>query len=362
MRTYTVQPGDSPANIAARSDMAGCPKCAHALVKSNPHKANVRLPNGFLTFRDLRVGEKLHLPDEWFDGRLDALPPAYFAALPYADGVTRGSLGTLGDYPDLDIATSKVGALAAMGDLDFNAAVGDAGAAIDASVKEAYGGANAQAAQLAQAVQDGTKWAWQRNNELTTAIQYGDSGTINTVRLDIMNALSTALGNAKLALGAYYGPSSPTVVSVPVVTRPGYPASVTSAAQSAAAAIAADASYCTSVAHAGTAVNAAVHAFKAAWNAAYPQSAVPIGTGTYEAATAGALAQVLGSSPPACGAQPVRPQPPPVHAAPAVAVTQKKGLSTGAVVGIGLLAAGTVGGLAYAATRKRTPRVRRYRG
>lgn len=362
MQTYVVQPGDSPALIAAKH--AGCPKCAADLIPANTHKPTVTMPNGFKTFRSLHHGEVLNLPDKWFSPGFEKLPPAYFAALPYADGVTRGALGTLGDYPDLDVATSKVGALAAMGDLDFNAVVGDAGAAIDAAVKEAYGSANAQAAQIAQSVQDGTRWAWQRNNELTTAIQLGDSGTINTVRLDIMNALSTALGNARLALGAYYGPSAPTptVVSVPVVTRPSYPANVTGAAQSAAAAIAADAGYCASVARAGTAVNAAVHAFKSAWNAAYPESAVPIGTGTYDAATAGALAQVLGSGPPACGAQPVRPPPPPAHVIAPIASAPAKGLSTGAVVGIGLLAAGTVGGLAYATTRKRRPRVRRYRG
>jgi hypothetical protein len=360
MQTYVVRAGDSPALIAALH--AGCPKCAVDLVRANPHKPSVTMPNGFSTFRDLRAGEVLNLPDKWFNGQLEGLPPTYFAALPYADGVTRGSIGALGDYPELDAATSKVGALAAMNDLDFNAAVGDAGAAIDASVMEAYGSSNAAAAKLARDVQDGTHWAWQRNGDLTTAIQAGDPATISSVRLDIQNALSTALGNARLALGAYFGPSAPTV-SVPVVTRPTYPAGVVGAAQAAAAAIAADASYCSSVARAGSAVNAAVHAFKAAWNAAYPESAVPIGTGTYEAATAGALAQVLGSSPPACGAAPPAPLPPPARTTVApIAAAPARGLSTGAVVGIGLLAAGTVGGIAYVATRKRGARVRRYRG
>lgn len=329
------------------------------------------MPNGFKTFRTLHVGETINLPDKWFDGSLDALPPAYFAALPYADGVTRGALGTLGDYPDLDVATSKVGALAAMGDLDFNAAVGDAGAAIDASVREAYGSSNPAAAVAAQSVQDGTKWAWNRNNDLMTAIAMGDSFTINTVRLDVMNALSTALGNARIALQDYYGPSpatpgapsapAPSGGYAPVVVRPpsSYPVNVQDAARAAAAAIAADPNYCASVAQPGSAVNAAVHAFKVTWNASQTP-AVPVGTGTYEAATAGALTQVLGSSPPACGAQPARPQPPPAHVVAPIAAAPAKGLSTGTVVGIGLLAAGTVGGIAYATTRKRRARVRRY--
>lgn len=356
-RVYEVKENDSPATIAAL--FAGCPKCAADLIPANPHKPTATMPNGFTTFRALRAGEKINLPEKWFSPGFERLPPAYFAALPYADGVTRGSLGALGDYPDLDVATGKVGALAAMDDSTFNRSVGDAGASIDASVKEAYGSGNAQAAQLAQTVQDGTKWAWNRNNDLTAAIQNGDANVINAVRLDVMNALSTALGNAKLALGAYYGPSAPTVVSVPVVTRPGYPAAVTSAAQAAAAAIGADAGYCASVARPGTAVNSAVHAFKSAWNSAFPSAAVPIGTGTYEAATAGALAQVLGNSPAACGAAAPQPQRFEPIVAP-VATTSTGGLSTGAVAGIGVLTAGAVGGIAWAATRKRGPRVRRY--
>lgn len=86
MRTYVVQPGDSPAKIAI--EFAGCPKCARDLILANPHKAAVQFPNGFLSFRELHVGEKLTLPDKWFSGELDALPPEYFAALPYPDGVT----------------------------------------------------------------------------------------------------------------------------------------------------------------------------------------------------------------------------------------------------------------------------------
>ena len=88
MRIYVVQAGDSPARIASRDDMAGCPRCSIDLIRANAHKPAVKHPNGFLSFRDLSVGETLWLPDKWFSGELDALPPSYFAALPHPDGVT----------------------------------------------------------------------------------------------------------------------------------------------------------------------------------------------------------------------------------------------------------------------------------
>jgi len=90
VRVYEVQPGDTPASIAAQDAMAGCPKCSRDLVVVNPHKETVTYPNGFVTFKELRAGEKLNLPEKWFNGELDKLPPSYFAALPYADGVTPG--------------------------------------------------------------------------------------------------------------------------------------------------------------------------------------------------------------------------------------------------------------------------------
>ena len=82
MRQYVVQPGDSPAGIASRPDMAGCPKCAVDLIAANPSKATVKYPNGFVTFKELRVGEILNLPDKWFNGALDQMPQSYFENLP----------------------------------------------------------------------------------------------------------------------------------------------------------------------------------------------------------------------------------------------------------------------------------------
>jgi hypothetical protein len=83
VRVYTVQSGDTPAGIAARDDMAGCPKCSKDLVEANPHRASIRHSNGFLSFAEpLAVGERLWLPDKWFDGTLDRLPRSYFDDLP----------------------------------------------------------------------------------------------------------------------------------------------------------------------------------------------------------------------------------------------------------------------------------------
>jgi hypothetical protein len=216
--------------------MAGCPKCAIDLVRANPHKPTVVYPNGFVTFQSLRVGEILDLPEKWFSREFDQLPPSYFAALPSADGMTPGKatahlqpyaagLGAcLGDYPELDAATSKVAALAAMNNADFTQAVGDAGAAIDASVREVFGTTkSAAAAAAAQAVQNGTQWAWRRNQDLAAALaNSGGVATTNVMqaRLDITNALATALGNARLALGAYYGPSAPTPSAPPSPAPP----------------------------------------------------------------------------------------------------------------------------------------------
>ena len=93
--------------------------------------------------------------------------------------------------------------------------------------------------------------------------------------------------------------------------------SVPALAQAALAAINADPNYCTSVGQPGSAVNSAVHAFKAAWNADNPSMPVPIGTGRYESATANALSLALGRqpAPPACGAAapaPMRPDSAPI--------------------------------------------------
>lgn len=87
MRQYVVQAGDSPASISAK--LGGCPKCARDLVAANGHKQSAVHPNGFISFKDLRVGETLNLPEIW-EGENDKRPVEYFKSLPYADGVTHG--------------------------------------------------------------------------------------------------------------------------------------------------------------------------------------------------------------------------------------------------------------------------------
>jgi hypothetical protein len=69
--------------------------------------------------------------------------------------------------------------------------------------------------------------------------------------------------------------------------------------------------YCADVAVPGSAVNSAVHAFKAAWNAANPGAPVPINTGNYEPSVAAALNSLSAGAPPGCsGGQPAPPGPP----------------------------------------------------
>jgi peptidoglycan hydrolase-like protein with peptidoglycan-binding domain len=103
---------------------------------------------------------------------------------------------------------------------------------------------------------------------------------------------------------AALGGAAPTAAAAPPpLAAPS--SSLTTTARTALTALSGDANYCTSVARAGTPVNTAVHNFKAAWNAANPGRAVPIGTGKYEISVAAALWSALGGQvdvPPGCGA------------------------------------------------------------
>lgn len=358
VRTYVVQPGDSPASIAAQDSMAGCPKCSCELPRVNCHKASTVRPNGHVTFTELIVGEVLNLPDEWFDPARELLPPAYYKILPHPNGVTRGTLGDApGDLPALDDAVAAVAQLAALDDVAFTRAVGDAGAKIDAATEGAYGSTtSADAAAKAKLAQDATKWAWQRNADLAAAVAAGDRATVTRARLDIQNSLTTALGNARLAILAQSSPASnPSTFS----------SELQAAAKGAATAIAADPNYCTSVTHPGNPVNAAVHRFKLAWNATQTPK-VPLGSGDYEVATTVALAQVIGQAPSACGPS-QRPVPAPKPPAPLTAPAQPKqetvtpptesGWSAGKVfLGVVLAGAAAAGGVAIVRSRKASPR------
>jgi hypothetical protein len=195
MRIYIVQPGDSPAGIASQEDHASCPKCAIDLIRANPHKETVVHPNGFVSFKELRVGEELCLPEKWFDGRLELLPPAYFASLPYHNGVTpspfgEAAAGVLRDFRALDVAADKLAALTAMGDQAFTRSAGDVAAAIDAAVQPALAGSIASAAQHAQAALETLRY-------------------VSGERIDIQNALASALEHAQQAIHDLYATMQP---------------------------------------------------------------------------------------------------------------------------------------------------------
>jgi hypothetical protein len=217
VRTYVVQVGDSPAKIAIQ--FAGCPKCAIDLIKANPHKPSVRYPNGFLSFSEMRVGEKITLPGKWFSGELDELPPSYFAALPHPDGVTptKGHLGALGDYATLENASLDVSSLASMDDETFHAEADGVASLIDTSVQEAKG------TPLAETVYGATKEARRHNEDLGADLSAGTSTA--EARLETQNSLSIALGVARVALKTFYAANPTYEVDIgPATIEPPAPA------------------------------------------------------------------------------------------------------------------------------------------
>jgi hypothetical protein len=135
VREYVVKYGDSPASIAAQDHHAGCPKCAKSLVDANPDLPTVTYPNGFKTFRELRVGQRLRLPEAWFDGTLDKQPQSYFNALPSANGVTPGVGQTPQPLVDVIGAAQTVGN-AVTADPNYCISVGKAGSAVNTAVHE----------------------------------------------------------------------------------------------------------------------------------------------------------------------------------------------------------------------------------
>ncbi len=138
VRVHEVQAGDSPASIAITH--AGCPKCSIDLIRANPHKPTVTYPNGYVTFKELRRGEKLNLPDKWWSKEFDELPSSYFAALPYADGVTPGKKIGVGAPPYSDdlVAAAKAANSALESDndagLDYCVTVSRPGSSVNSAV------------------------------------------------------------------------------------------------------------------------------------------------------------------------------------------------------------------------------------
>ncbi len=220
MRTYIVQVGDTPASIAAQDAMAGCPKCAVDLIRANPHKPTRMHANGYRTFREMTVGERLRLPEKWFNGALDGLPKAYFVGLSHHDGVTG-----LGDYPTLDQAITQVSILDTMDDITFNLSAGVVADLIDMSISGVGTSTAAASATFAKDTHTSTSWARQRNMDMADAITARNIEAAASARYDVRNALTTALGSARLCLQAYYGgvvstPSMPAPAPAPAPTKP----------------------------------------------------------------------------------------------------------------------------------------------
>jgi hypothetical protein len=208
MRTYIVQAGDSPASIASQDQHASCPKCAIDLIRANaPPKEVVTFPNGFLSFKELRVGEELKLPDKWFDPAFELLPPAYFASLPYADGVTPSPFGKMApiilrDFKALDVAAAMMRALANVDDQAFAKRIVDVAEAIDTAAQPAIG-----RSQYAQAAHDAVRLAAQNSRVFLPFLAAGLS--TEGARRDVQNALASALDSAQHAICEMYGAVQP---------------------------------------------------------------------------------------------------------------------------------------------------------
>ena len=302
MRQYTVQPGDTPAKIAARDDMAGCPKCSRDLIEVNPHKRKVTYPNGYVTFEELVEGETLNLPDKWFSAEFDALPSSYFAALPSADG-------GLGGAAELDAVAAQIGALASMNDAEFAANVGRIANDLARSVSDVPASQDAgitrAAAALAQATQD----------ELVAALATGDSAAGFEARTAMLRALSDGLAAARRAVAA---PSVP-VSTAPVPSAVAQLASFNPCAQTSVAAV------CAAQAALGLTVD-----------------------GKYGDTTAARVRALVPAAPSGCSPRPAWWTPAGVSSCPGagtvvrppsdtqlpIASTKKTGISTGAIIGL----------------------------
>ncbi len=222
-----------------------------ALMSANSHKPTTVVA-GRRTFQSLRYNELLHKPS----------------------GGALGEAGTLGAVTPADPAAPH--ALIAAGSSGPDVALWQK--IIGVTADGSFGSGTAAATQK-----------WQTAHGLPADGKVGP------------NTWAKALGNAS---------SAPVAVTAPSAgAGPG----LAMAAGAAYSALNMDPNYCTSVAKAGTAVNTAVHNFKAAWNAAHPGQAVPIGTGKYEPSVAAALSSALAgvTVPTGCGgvAAPLQPAP-----------------------------------------------------
>jgi len=401
MKTYQVVSGDSPAKIAAK--FAQCPKCAPDLLGANPGKPAVTLPNGFRTFTSLQIGEVINLPDAWFDGRHDALPPEYFKRLPSHTGVGLADgnlpLGPFGQcLPNqvlnpLDGRCYDVSGIPGLHPLPSPDVytINDTGGLFHPSrdfdgtpFPQLPGGGcapgqalgnnglcyrtAATAAADAAAMQKAAAWRHAKNpngGHIETDI-FMRGGAFNCPAGTVFEPISRLCIPANTSTFAPNGllttAPAPTafrrhffgVAADPLFPVPDDPLELS--ALNLSSVLNGDPNYCSSVAVNGSLVNQAVHDFKVEWNKANPGNPVPIGTGNYEHIVAAALVSVVGPTVarPGCpdrggGVTPPGPQPTPPD-------PTKPATSNASTIGLALLAAAGVGGAVLLATKKKSRR------
>jgi peptidoglycan hydrolase-like protein with peptidoglycan-binding domain len=257
MSLYRTQRGESPAMIARKLNTS-----VAALMRANRHKPTT-VVSGRHTWRGVGIGELLHVP--------------------------RAGNGALGDPGFLGVTPAAPGAPHAM-------------------VRQGSSGADVA--------------LWQTIIGVTADGAFGPKTAAATRTWQSTHGLVADGIVGPKTWAAAVGAGAPVTVATPAVTPPPMsapPSGLAMAASAALAALSSDSNYCTNVAKTGTAVNTAVHNFKAAWNSTNPSRAVPIGTGKYEVSVAAALWSALGGTvdvPPGCGAVGVPTAPAPVAAMP----------------------------------------------
>ena len=331
---YTVQYGDSPAIIARRFGVS-----TSALIGANPQKPTTVVA-GYQTWRDLRTGETLRVPVAGFVG--DALSDligqilAKKRATPQVDlhllsnsqltarGLSAAEGGTFVNRAGVHL--DRWGRPVGHGPMHHVTPAHHA-VAIQAAARGlahrvgAVHGLGDSASDALQALMTAGSPCNQANVALVCAAQAAmglgvdgkwGGGTAQAAASRVPGAPGAC--TPRPSWWAPPGKVNCPPASVPTPTPPPSSSALDQAAAAALAAISSDPSYCTSVGRAGSAVNTAVHNFKAAWNAANPGNQVPIGTGKFEPSVSAALSSALsGQSVPAgCGGVAPAPAPTPV--------------------------------------------------
>src|SRR6516162_1344192 len=265
---YVVQRGDSPARTAQK--LTGTTRGMGQLLAANPHKVRALGLGGFETFQSISVGERLNVPRGWGGGSVSSV------------NVEKQALATAaGNAPSADPDGSYHGSVVA-----YQTAGAVAASQLGPDIDSTYGAANTSSnTSLATAL-----------NATLQAVNSGDGSSSNPASLSdaqtAQNYLSQMLSDYNAAILAAGGGGG----------GPGQNA-VTTAANNAVAAINGDSNYCADVGKAGTSVNSAVHAFKAAWNAAGKTPTLPY-NGQYDQTTQAAIISLGIVAPNACNAPP----------------------------------------------------------